>query len=393
MFDQISKYFLTMGKFFAALILLFFNFDLLHAQDTPVHNHFRFIEIKGLSGNHLYSGESLKEALASGYGAVLVKYGWQSYNPEGWQNMYVYPAYGLGWYSGFIGNPELLGEPSAVYGFISLPLFRHHRHQMLIEPAFGLSYDLKPYHAGNNSANDAISTRFNVYFNLNIGAKYRMNREIDLMYGFDFTHFSNGRTFKPNRGLNMFGPNLGIRYHYNSKQNKVDNAYQPQTILDVRPTLSVYRASEPIREGKVLLYGAGGIVQNDKDKGTSRQHSTYTALLEYQYLLNTKNAFTIGFNLFYDHSLVEQFPDENFGFYGIHGGYDFMFWKMSIRIQGGTYFRKGREFKGDFFFRPALKYDINKFLYAQLGLKTMAGPKADWVEYGLGVKLPRIKLF
>jgi hypothetical protein len=377
-----------MDKYFFALTFLL-SFGLLNAQDNP----YRLIEIKGLSGNHLYAGESLKDALSSGYGAVVAKYGWQSSNPDGWQSMYLYPAYGFGWYSGFIGNPELLGKPSAVFGYTSFPLFRHHRHQMLIEPAFGVSYDLKPYHAGNNSINDAIGSRFNVYFNLNAGAKYRLNREIDLVYGFDFTHLSNGRTFKPNKGLNMFGPNVGLRYHYNKRQNKVDNAYQPQMILEVRPTLTVFRRSEAVKKGCLLLYGAGGMVQNDEDKGTSRQHSTYSGLLEYQYILNTKNAFTIGVNAFYDHSLIERFPDRSHGFYGFHGGYDFMFWRMSIRLQCGTYTRKGKEFKGNFFFRPAIKYDINKFLYAQLGLKTMAGPKADWVEYGLGVKLPRIRIF
>lgn len=375
------------------VIGLFLLCNSLSAQDSSSFKSFRFFEVKGLSGNHLYAGESLNEALSNGYGALVARYGWQSNNPNSWECMYLYPAYGFGWYSGFIGNPELLGKPNAVYGFISFPLFKHKRHQMMLEPAFGISYDLKPYNEGNNADNDAIGSRFNVYFNLNLGASYRLNREMDLLYGFDFTHFSNGRTFKPNKGLNMFGPNIGFRYHYNSKQGKVDNSYQPKTLLDVRPTFTNHKKATPIQRGRIQLYAAGGVVQNDEDKGTSKQHSTYTALIEYQYQLNVKNAFALGINLFYDNSLSVSHPDKSLNFYGFHAGYDFMFWRLGIRLQGGTYTSKGRDFKGDYFFRTAIKYDINDFVFAQLGLKTMAGIKADWVEYGLGVRLPPIKLF
>jgi hypothetical protein len=375
------------------IILLSLTADILCAQEPDDYRQYRFFEVKGLSGNHLYTGESLSEALANGYGAIIARYGWQSNNPNSWQSMYAYPAYGFGWYSGFIGNPDQLGKPSAVYGFISFPLFRHHRHHMVIEPALGLSYDLKPYSEGNNADNDAIGSRINVYFNLNLGAKYRLNREMDLLYGIDFTHFSNGRMFKPNKGLNMFGPNIGFRYNYNSRQAKVDNSYHPHAILNVRPTFDGHRAATPIKRGRLQFYAATGLVQNDEDKGTSKQHSTYTALVEYQYQLNVKNAFTIGVDLFYDQSLFERFPNESHDFYGMHAGYDFMFWRMAIRLQGGTYTTKGRDFKGNYFLRTALKYEINNFLFAQLGLKTMDGAKADWVEYGLGVKLPLISLF
>lgn len=349
---------------------------------------FRHLEIRGHTGNHLYTGEELKEVLSNGYGSVEVRYGWQSANPEGWQSMYLYPAYGLGWYSGFVGNPEQLGKPGAVYGFISFPLFNHHRHQIMIEPALGLSYDLKPYDAETNAHNDAIGSRFNVYFNFNIGAKYRLNREIDLTYGLDFTHFSNGRSFRPNSGLNMWGPNVGFRYHFNTKQNKVDNSAFPEVILDSRPMLTHFNPATPIRKGEMLVYAAGGIVQNDEDKGTNKQHGTFTSFVEYNYRLNMKSGFAAGVNWFYDGSLTASYDAYSHHFYGVHAGYDFMFWNFSFRVQVGTYLHdEAFDMKGNFFFRPALKYDINKRFFAQLGLKTQAGFKADWVEYGLGVRL------
>ncbi|WP_132435418.1 acyloxyacyl hydrolase [Natronoflexus pectinivorans] len=360
----------------------------IKAQHMPSHRDFRFLEIRGHSGNHLYTGESLSEALSNGYGALQVRYGWQSSNPEGWQNMYLYPAYGFGWYSGFIGNPDLLGTPSAVYGFISFPLFHHHRHQMVIDPALGLSYDLKPFDEEKNELNDAIGSRFNVYFNLNIGARYRLNRELDFLYGLDITHFSNGRTFRPNAGLNMWGFNMGLRYHFNTQQNRIDNSSHPTTILDVRPVLEVFKSPEKIRQGSVWIYGAGGLVQNDEDKGTGKQYGTITATAEYQYKLNSKNGLTGGLNFFYDNSLKSRYPDKRHDFYGAHAGYDFMFWQLTLRMQVGSYLHaRGHDLKGNFFFRPAIKIDAGERFYFQLGLKTQAGFKADWVEYGVGVRL------
>lgn len=364
------------------------------AQEKASFRQYRFLEIKGHTGNHIYTGESLRDALSDGYGAIEARYGWQSNNPDGWQNMYLYPSYGFGWYSGFVGNPSLLGKPGAVYGFISFPLFQHKRHQMVIEPAAGISYDLKPYDANHNTQNDAIGSRFNVYFNLSLGARYRLNREMDLVYGLDFTHFSNGRIYKPNSGLNMFGPNLGIRYHFNTHQNKVDNSYNPQTVLNVRPNLYNFVKAKRINSFNVLAYGAAGLVQNNPDMGTSKQYSTFSGVLELQYVLNTKNGFTGGVDFFYDNSLVAEIPDGHYDVYGFHAGYDYMFWIMSFRMQVGSYFTAAhRDLKGLFFLRPAVKLDLSRRFFIQLGLKTLAGAKADWVEWGVGFKLTQFGTF
>lgn len=380
-------YFNIFMRFTILFYFLLFT-SCLFAQEKNSFRQYRFLEIKGHTGNHLYTGETLKDALSNGYGAIEVRYGWHSNNPDGWQNMYLYPSYGFGWYSGFVGDPDLLGTPGAVYGFISFPLFDHKRHQMVIEPAAGVSYDLKPYDKNNNAMNDAIGSRVNVYFNMSIGAKYRLNREIDLLYGIDFTHFSNGRIYKPNSGLNMFGPNLGIRYNFNSGQNNVDDSYNPQTVLNVRPNLYYQRKAQKINDFNLLLYAAGGIVQNDRDMGTSKQYGTFTGVFELQYILNTKNGFSGGLDFFFDNSLVDKIPGEGYDVYGFHGGYEYLFWRMGVRLQVGSYFtHRDRDLKGLFFLRPAFKMDLTRHLFVQVGLKTLAGAKADWVEWGMGIRI------
>jgi hypothetical protein len=64
-----------------------------------------------------------------------------------------------------------------------------------------------------------------------------------------------------------------------------------------------------------------------------------------------------------------------------------MFWRLTIRLQLGINLSSlGREMKGTTFIRPAIQYNINKKLFAQIGLKTMNGATADWVEWGIGYK-------
>ncbi len=52
----------------------------------------------------------------------------------------------MGWYSGFIGNPEIFGNPNALYGFLNFHLSDpEKRHSLVLSPAFGLAYNLNPF--------------------------------------------------------------------------------------------------------------------------------------------------------------------------------------------------------------------------------------------------------
>jgi hypothetical protein len=365
-------------------ILVFLFNDSILAQNNDSGNY-RIFELRGFSGSHIYKGENLYETLSHGYRAVKLRYGWQSSDPESWQSMYLYPAYGLGLYSGFIGQRDLLGTPGAFYGFISFPLNNRLRHQFLLEPALGVSYGFKPYHHEKNYLNDAIGSRFNVYFNLNLGGKYGLNKGTDLIYGIDITHFSNGRSFRPNRGLNMLGANLGMRYNFNTQQ--FFNRKNTPPPLRGRPVHETFHSPQKINTGALALYSSLGLVQNMEHMGTRLQYLTSSSWIEYQFRFTTRSGIAVGLNYFYDGSLKDFLPAGPYDFYGLHLGYDFIFWNFSFRMQAGTYLNnRGHQMKGNYFARPAFRYYINQRLFSQIGLKTQDGIKADWIEFGLGVK-------
>lgn len=365
----------------------------LMAQDSLTEGTFRFFSLKLHSGTHLYTGQTLGDKLRNGYGAIEIRTGWQSKGKHAWEKHYKYPSYGIGWYTGYVGDIDIFGNPHALFGFITFPITNGKRNNFQIEPALGLTYNLKPFNPNHNAINDAIGSKFAVYFALHAGGKYRLNREVDLLYGVDLTHFSNGRTVTPNMGLNMAGFSIGGRYNFNARQKLVDNSLHPQTVLQARPILPLRQKPVRIRENNISLYQAIGSVQNKRDAATSNRYTTSSTVLEYQHKFNVMNGVSVGFDAFIDPSARDtaEFPlnkdkQERF-FPGFHIGYDFMFWRLTLKLQYGFHLSAmGKELKGNSFLRPAVRYEINKRLFGQLGLKTFNGATADWVEWGIGYK-------
>lgn len=356
---------------------------------------YRIFEIKLHGGNHLYTGRSLESLLENGYGAIEVRYGWQMSESDEWAELHKYPTWGFGWYSGYIGDPEVFGNPNALYSWINFPLTKGlKRNQFELGLGLGLTYNLIPFDLEDNIINDAIGARFAAYFNANIGGVYAMNREMDLLYGFDLTHFSNGRTVQPNYGLNMIGLNIGIRYHFNRNNKFQTDRMKPEVVYEVRPDRSNTR--KPLKTGKhrIDFYQAIGTVQNRIDAGMSRRYITSSTLIEYNYSLTERAGFTLGFDYFIDPSVsnIDAEPayaeHQTTQFPGIHIGYDYHFWRFTIRLQAGTMITEaGQDIKDGAFLRPAFKYDFSERFYGQFGLKTYRGATADWFEFGFGVKL------
>ena len=104
-------------------------------------------------------------------------------DPEDWSNKY-YNAmtYGVGFYSGYIGDPAVLGNPNALYGFLDMPFGNYYgdkRTTWHFSPAFGLTYNLVPYDETNNPTNDAIGAKFAVYINFAFSGHTAMTRDMD----------------------------------------------------------------------------------------------------------------------------------------------------------------------------------------------------------------------
>jgi len=361
------------------------SIDYEAVKDIENYGRFRVIDFRMHTGVHLYGGEGLNEKLDKGYGGTEIRYGWQTDEGDDWAAYYGYPSFGVGLYTGFIGDPDVFGNPNALYGWINFPITNGERKNIFsINPALGLTYNLLPYDPESNPTNDAIGGKMAVYFNLAFEFAYRLTREMDLNYGVDFTHFSNGRSFTPNWGLNMFGINVGLLYHYNADQHRVTQDPYGQKVLQSRFRRSPSKTPEKIKQSRIETYLAIGTTQTYEEAGSDIHYLNFSGTIDYVYQFNTISSATVGFDYFYDESLSYNFPDSaDHHLIGVHGGYDFNFWKMLVRLQVGTYLTDDRG-KGNVFIRPAIRYNINNWMYAQVGLKTQNGSSADWIEWGIG---------
>lgn len=365
-----------------------FSFAQSEISNTDTQqNRFKFIEIKGHFGAFLKSSNKLGESglLDNGYGGVTVKMGWRPTDPEGWASRYSYPSYGVGFYSGFLSDAQVFGNPNAVYGFIRFPISNPERRTIFeIEPSLGLTYNLNPYDSEDNPLNVAIGARMAVYFNLYFGFTYKWTREVDILYGIDFSHFSNGATYKPNNGLNLYGINLGMRYNYNRTQLLENNDPYTNDVLPARFKRPLRSPTDTTSASLIAVYLAGGLAQNDALIGRDVVMGTITSLIEYEYHFDERHSVSGGLDLFYDNRLQDRNRGDRWAS-GIHAGYAFSFFKFDIKMQVGTYIGDDKG-KGAFFLRPALRYNISKHIFAQIGLKTLDGGSADYIEYGIGVK-------
>lgn len=349
---------------------------------------FKTLEVRAHTGGHLYTGQSLASELESGYGAFEIRLAWQGRGEDHWSGQLAYPSYGVGFYSGFIGDPKVFGNPNALFGFLNFPVSRaSKRNVFAIEPAVGLTYNLEPFDSETNPINDAIGARFAVYFNVNFGWAYKWTRQMDITYGVDFTHFSNGRSYTPNYGLNMFGVNLGLRYHYNTANNRGLKDFNGVNRFASRFDRPNRIKNKPVAQNNgINIYTALGTVQTDEGAGTNVRYTAFSGVLDYQYRFNQVHGVTAGLDYFFDGSLEERFPNDpsRRHLLGIHGGYDFMFWRFGLMMHVGTYISSNQG-KSPLYSRIAVRYDINDWLFTQMGLKTEQAI-ADWVEFGVGFR-------
>lgn len=351
---------------------------------------YRTLSLYWSSGIHSYSSKLFRRGKRTGYNALDVRYAWQTTNEEEWARSSGHPSIGLGLYTAFLGDTKRFGRPISLYGFIQQDLARIGARQRL-ETTFtlGIAGDVARHDPDNSPIFEFMGSRLTVFFDLRLGIALQATRELDLTGGVFFTHMSNGRTFTPNLGLNASGLYLGTRYYYNAAQGLQEQPYYPARYA--KPKRERLPLSEP--RHSLSLYGAIGSVQNylhesDSDAPSKGRYYPTSLLAEYEYRLTSNQSLSLGVDYFADPSLRPRMSSEGerIDLLGYHLGYRLRVWRLSLGLQYGSYFTDSRG-KGNSYYRPSLRYDISPRLFAQVGLKTRNGATADWVEWGLGLKL------
>lgn len=130
------------------------------------------------------------------------------------------------------------------------------------------------------------------------------------MYGLDFSHFSNGATVKPNNGLNLYGFNAGLRYHYNAAQVRKNKDRYTNDVLSARFKRPSRSPRDKTKGNALSVYAAGGIAQCEAMAGTNKVLGTFTGIMDYEHQFIEMNGITAGIDFFYDSRFQQRKPSD-----------------------------------------------------------------------------------
>jgi len=368
------------------------------------YGYFNYFQLMLHAGANPTGNEYLQQVYTAAYKALELRIGTQSTGRQLWQQYHNYPQYGLGFYIANLGGPAadtVIGTPSAVFFYFGAPWARFGNFSLNTDLSIGLTYDLKPYDKENNPYQTDIGSKINVYFNLAFLIYYKLSESIDLDLGVSLSHYSNGRMFTPQAGVNPVAINLGVKYNFNPIGNytkKTDPDYKPNR----RPEFIKSEWPEFKPHHELSFMAALGTVEtpddrNDKDEGLRYMTSSMSADWAYQFARKMNAG--AGLDVFYDGSLVEWYPDwtEDYMYsdytvlermsFGVHGGFQYQMERFSFLYNFGVYIYKESPARGSWYMRAGGRIQVTENLYAHVVLKTMNGGKSDWVEWGMAYRL------
>ncbi len=393
-------------------IFLFFIHLMCFSQDSVQASQTRYGYFQMLYHTGVYWSRSqyLMDLLEDGYQAIEVRIGFQSTGKKRWQQLNNYPSYGFGiHYADLIADPEddIIGNPFSAFVFYSAPRAKLGRFSMNTDLSLGLSYTSVIHDPVTNPFNDLIASHLNLFFGFNLNLNYMLSDRLDIKTGYGLTHYSNGRIHMPQKGVNNWGWNMGLSYHFvqpkrittqktlqeTTQKNFQDNPMEKHSF---RPEFIQTNATEFSASKEIQLMYAVGVVDHHRHgdlEGVHYYTSSFTA--DYALIFHPRMAVTFGMDVLYDGSLAVGIkgipPDEvttlQKMYFGSHLGYHFFIDRVTLLVNLGTYFYQHSYDRGYWFMRAGGRVRLTDHLHTHICIKTKNGIRADWIEWGLATSL------
>ncbi len=296
-----------------------------------------------------------------------------------WHQLYNLPSYGIGFYYCDLNNPEIYGEVKSGFLFMEFPFSERRQRQGNLRVSLGLSFFNKYHDPVENPLNVNIGNKVNVHFNLNYSLFFHINDNLLFSPGVSLTHFSNGAYKKPNRGFNLLGVNMALRFQTGSHR------------LGDLDQISVKEEFTGMKQRLFLVFSFGFLQRNEGDptylaRSLSLNHTVQTGF---------RGRWGIGTDLeFDDHTrktIKETNENTDYRDYvrlTAFASHEILFDRMSVLLNLGTYLHYKIRPDKMLFTRIGLRYSLGNNLNAQLALKAHGG-RADHVQWGLGYSFGR----
>lgn len=207
---------------FTVIGLLIYIFCI--AQDSVSIQKQNYFSIAGAFGygnvlptSPFVEGDNLSGKPIDKFQYASLKALWQNPGYTHWQRVYRSPYYGIGLSVEDFFNSQEVGYPVSCYGILGIPIKRWNKLESFSEFQFGITGNWKHYDSVTNPKNIVIGGSLTVHLDIGIKLMYNMGNHFDIGAGLGFIHFSNGGFERPNRGFNIYSPNLELRYRFSER--------------------------------------------------------------------------------------------------------------------------------------------------------------------------------
>lgn len=340
--------------------------------------------------NSFLRGQNLENKPVRNYQSVSLQFVKQTKGENLWEYLYQKPYYGFGIYGAKFMQSKEIGKPIALYGILGIPFYRYNRLSFSYNFGFGLAFDWESY--SENHYNVALGAEQSVYIDASIGCSYFFDNGLQLNVGAGFTHFSNGALKKPNFGVNLFSPRIGLGFNFNKHKVPVVEPVVPEFKPESELVLTAYTGL------KNVLYTGTDVPSSVADKGV--YYSTYGLSTTYNRQITFKSK--IGFGVMLDYmgaadasikvvngGLDDQDASLKRGLeFSIFPSYELAINKLSLIIQPGFYLYRAK-YSGktpDAYQRIGIKYNVLNDLSIGINLRAYSYYISDFIEWNISYR-------
>jgi hypothetical protein len=298
----------------------------------------------------------------------------QTDGSQWWQRLHGYPQTGFSLMHFELANP-VIGNATAVIGYINFPLLRENTISFSLQCGAGLGYLSKKFDPVTDHKNMGIGSHVNSTIRFMIKSELRISKKIFFNLDYGITHFSNAAFRLPNLGINNISLAGGLTYRFSEPEKFLTPEIHP---VD-RKWISEF------------VYGFG-VKENFPPDG--KQYFAHTFYFQVLRVLSQKSRIAAGADCFYDLSLFRFVHDAVSDGdkqvkairSGLHAGYEMQVSHFTLLVHMGYYLVDHTKIDTPFYHRYGLKYSIGKHAFINLSLKTHWA-RADYAELGFGWRL------
>lgn len=131
-----------------------------------------------------------------------------------WQARRKHPLFGIGITYTDYGIDSVYGKCIGLYPVWEIPIVLGEKLEWTCRFGYGIGYVTRRFerHPTWDTLNNLVGSRLNNFTMFTTQVRYKLNHNVHLHAGFNFSHISNGSFRLPNLGVNMYGGHVGMRY-------------------------------------------------------------------------------------------------------------------------------------------------------------------------------------